>query len=1023
MEDSVDSSLTGPMARIDLNKPRVFSRIFLERFDQNTPRRPYITFTTTPGKLQQYGHMIKASWCNPDLVDAADDYANSSTSFAFGPVRTAATAVERQISDQDLYSFQSNVRGSKSLQCHTNAWKIGLPTEADDDDDTSKFVESLAQAPGRDIGVFPRAQYPGWINYVWKMEVQIEHCDNNDDWQTGCHDEITLRHSSRHLATRRLVSREEANGLIRSFDAARVTMAQLEEAIEATPLDKSEEATANARRLIDVASLDHPNRPLWLMSLANALAARYLDGFAMEDLNQAISITRQAIAAFPPGHPSESQKWRNNTFGNLASHLMYRYERTGAMEDIEETIDMLRESIAVNPRDYPDRPRLLRVLGEALHLRFSRLGAMEDLEEAITVSREAIATAALDNRVRTFALACLEQHLAAYYDRTNDMDALEEAISLTEETMASLPADDLDRSRIYTHLGDHLDKRFLRTGAIEDREQSTECFHCALQCAKGAEFGISAARRLLSRPDVLRRGPQSLEDAKTAIALLEDSFFGGSSAADKKVFLSQASGIASNAAAVALHFGLGPLNGIRVLDACRGILATYTNHLRADISELRKRHPQLADAFETVRRCLDAPSTHTSTYGEPVNSLFVSSSIDQRHFQSRQLRNLTQEIRKKDGFDRFLAKLRDEEFYYAAAAGPIIVLNTSVHGCDALIVEASRIRELHLPNLTYEGIRNRLKDVQTVGTLEWLWDDIVEPILEALGFTDIPSGEWPHVWWVPTGPLTRFPLHAAGYHLESNRAALDRVVSSYGSSLTTIFRTRQRQIYDSKAKIDGSVVVISMKETPRLNPLIYTDDEVGAVRAICTSAPLNLSVISPQPYLEETVSALKTCGIFHFAGHGQADIDPLQSCLCLEDWEDRPLTVAGLIETDLSSTLPFLAYLSACGTGKNAEDNSADESLHLTNMFQLAGFRHAIGTLWEVDDYLSVNMARIVYESLGANGLSDASVSMALHQAIRTLRKEWLCEEIKEVWNRDVIISGTKESKAPLWVPYVHFGV
>ncbi|KAL2274246.1 hypothetical protein FJTKL_03558 [Diaporthe vaccinii] len=64
-----------------------------------------------------------------------------------------------------------------------------------------------------------------------------------------------------------------------------------------------------------------------------------------------------------------------------------------------------------------------------------------------------------------------------------------------------------------------------------------------------------------------------------------------------------------------------------------------------------------------------------------------------------------------------------------------------------------------------------------------------------LGFVEPPiSGGLPHLWWVPTGPLTRFPLHAAGHHMKrSGETALDRVVSSYSPTIKSIIHTRQQR--------------------------------------------------------------------------------------------------------------------------------------------------------------------------------------------------------------------------------------
>ncbi|POR39336.1 TPR domain-containing protein [Tolypocladium paradoxum] len=164
-----------------------------------------------------------------------------------------------------------------------------------------------------------------------------------------------------------------------------------------------------------------------------------------------------------------------------------------------------------------------------------------------------------------------------------------------------------------------------------------------------------------------------------------------------------------------------------------------------------------------------------------------------------------------------------------------------------------------------------------------------------------------------------------------------------------------------------------------------------------------------------------------FAGHGGTHPDPLQSRLLLDDWRDRPLTVARLLETNLSTNSPFLAHLSACGTGQNLDSSSADESLHLTSAFQLAGFRHVIGTLWEVDDQLCVDTARMTSEFLGEKGLTDASVSTALHEATRMHRDRRVGEEryagLGDKTKRDASLCEDGESSIPPWVPHVHFGV
>jgi CHAT domain-containing protein len=108
----------------------------------------------------------------------------------------------------------------------------------------------------------------------------------------------------------------------------------------------------------------------------------------------------------------------------------------------------------------------------------------------------------------------------------------------------------------------------------------------------------------------------------------------------------------------------------------------------------------------------------------------------------------------------------------------------------------------------------------------------------------------------------------------------------------------------------------------------------------------------------------------------------------VEDWKSNRLSVATLLEMNLRKNSPFLAYLSACGTGRINDDKFVDESVHLISACQLAGFRHVIGTLWEVNDEFCVDMARNTYQAMRDGGMTDESVSSGLHKATRELRDQ-----------------------------------
>ncbi len=122
------------------------------------------------------------------------------------------------------------------------------------------------------------------------------------------------------------------------------------------------------------------------------------------------------------------------------------------------------------------------------------------------------------------------------------------------------------------------------------------------------------------------------------------------------------------------------------------------------------------------------------------------------------------------------------------------------------------------------------------------------------------------------------------------------------------------------------------------------------------------STLSSQDDCKQGITShLADCKIFHFAGHGHTDdSDPSKSQLLLEDGESNPLTVATLLEMNLRQSPPFLAYLSACGTGQIHDKNERFYGREHTpdQRIPVSGISRVIGTLWEVNDSLCVDMAR-----------------------------------------------------------------
>lgn len=135
----------------------------------------------------------------------------------------------------------------------------------------------------------------------------------------------------------------------------------------------------------------------------------------------------------------------------------------------------------------------------------------------------------------------------------------------------------------------------------------------------------------------------------------------------------------------------------------------------------------------------------------------------------------------------------------------------------------------------------------------------------------------------------------------------------------------------------------------------------------------------------------------HFSCHGQADLaDPSSSSLLLHDHKQHPLTVTDIARLHLEHT--ELAFLSACSTARPGALLS-DEAIHLTSAFQLAGYRHVIGTLWPIRDKPAAQLASDLYEALASNE-STSTVPAAIHEVTRQLRDRRL--RTPSVWSSHI---------------------
>lgn len=360
------------------------------------------------------------------------------------------------------------------------------------------------------------------------------------------------------------------------------------------------------------------------------------------------------------------------------------------------------------------------------------------------------------------------------------------------------------------------------------------------------------------------------------------------------------------------------------------------------------------------------------------------------------------------------------ELQSAAAGGAVVMVNLSSIGSDALIVSSDAIDAIALPDLDEEAAQQALRKLLAAALAleggdrsvaarrrssytmseiqEWLWGSLAEPVLTALGHDGRPppGAEWPRVWWCLTGPLAGLPVHAAGSRSGPDASVMDRVISSYTTTLSALLRARQTAPRDQRRGQSPRFAAVGMPLTPGAPRLHGIEREIGELRRQLQGP--SLSLIGEQATVDAVARALEGHEWMHFACHGTPTLEGAPARLYLHD---GPLSVhrigwAALHHADL-------AYLSACHTA-DTSFSLPDEADHLAAAFQTAGYRHVVGTLWGAGDRISARVAASFYRHLaGPEGYSSDRAAQALHAAVIEVR-------------------ASHDDMPFLWAPFVHFG-
>lgn len=659
----------------------------------------------------------------------------------------------------------------------------------------------------------------------------------------------------------------------------------------------------------------------------------------------------------------------------LGVGLIRYFQRHDSTAALEEAIETLREGMAVSDDGHPAHLNLADALAHALELRSrTRGGAPTDLADAVELQRTVVAGSRPGSTRQAGAKTSLSMLLrwehrakdaeaqvtqfgeqafaellrtgaftfpSAAPPGTSDLESLREAVRLARTAVAETPPGSLQATRL-SSLGRAQEELFQATKDPDDRVRAVRSLSDAGRSSDATAHIRAIASRAWGR---LAAEAGDWADAADAygIAVRAYAELGGAALerGDLEANLKIYPHLATHAAVSVLRHTGDAAAAVEVLEAGRGVL--------------------LAQALDQGTHA-DPASGRSGAPAEPVGPPVVPSHV--------------------------------------AEAGPVVAVNVNQYGCHALLVTAEGVSSVQLTDLTATAVEekagafitalhilrggDRFDTVDRMAasrfvsrTLGWLWDTVAEPVLAALDLASVPpeGSRLPRLWLMPTGPMGLLPLHAAGHHTAADgRTLIDRAVPSYTPTLRALQHSRRRAAPGS-AREPVRPLAVCVSQLPGAPELPAAEQEISSLRLRFTGLR---ELRNDEACRVAVQAALADSDWAHFACHATSNPDqPSASRLHLAD---GPLTVADLV--GIRAPDAYLAYLSACGTGRPGTD-LPDEVIHLSSAFQQVGYPHVISTLWPIGDTAAATIAEDTYREMLVHGTEPAR---AVHAAIRRLR-------------------------------------
>ncbi|KAG1831154.1 CHAT domain-containing protein [Suillus subalutaceus] len=308
----------------------------------------------------------------------------------------------------------------------------------------------------------------------------------------------------------------------------------------------------------------HPDRPLSLYNLAEALNWRHKKKNIAADIREAAQICHELLPLWTEGTYIRSivagedcvdyvingcislpidasdegihlrqvvlelcpigHQLRPRALDKLSWALRARFEQHGSIDDLDTSIQLGREAVSLCPEGHSDCDIYLNNLAFSLQLRFDHQGKPNDLDEAIFLHEEALRLRPVGHKYRDASLDNLGLALIARFKKRGDLYDITRAVSLYREALTLHPPGHPSRDITLNNLAHALQARYDGLYVIEDLNEAIDRYRESFQLQRLDDPERHATLLNLSSALSSRfTQTQENEDVEEAITLCQES--------------------------------------------------------------------------------------------------------------------------------------------------------------------------------------------------------------------------------------------------------------------------------------------------------------------------------------------------------------------------------------------------------------------------------------------------------------------------------------------------------------------